>query len=211
MWDSSNYTVGNIEGGQEGYDCIMKDLDPGFFPIDNPRLSLGNRAYGHCMIVIGSDPKRELFLCQNSYGLFDNMQRNIDAKPYLWIPYNYFRTRIIDATWVIRAKKGNTLPPPPPLPKGQVTIQFSDNQSGANIDVPIAAGVGPQQLTSLLVNSNIGKVGFITSVQLEGAPSSAVAVVKKNGQVLGTVKATGNDYAQFPRTPLAGTTIEVTV
>lgn len=218
MWDPSNFTIGNIEGGLS-YDVIMNDLDPGFFPISNPRLTLGYRPNGHVMVVIGANAKRELFLCQNSYGIYDDVQKNEDKKPYFWMPFNYFRTRLVDATWVIRLKQTSTAPPPTPPPvqltppsnKPLVSIDWSDNFSGASINKPIQANIGPQYVSKILNNTKIASQGSFTSIQLKGAGPTTVAIVKKDGKVLGIARGTGNDYAMWPRITLAGVTIELTV
>lgn len=218
MWDYGNFTIGNIPGGLS-YDVIMKDLDPGFFPIDKPRLLLGNRPNGHVMLVIGADATRQLFLCQNSYGLYDDVQKNENLKPYFWMPFNYFRSRFVDGAWVVRLKQGSTAPTPnPPVvvnpPASNqpfVSIDWSDNFSGVDINKSIQANIGPQDASQVLNGTRIGSEGYFTSIQLKGEGPSTVAVVKKDGKILGTVKGSGNDYAMWPRTPLTGVTIELTV
>lgn len=223
MWEQSNFTVNAVGSSLHEYHVVMNDLDPGFFPVDNPRLAIGDRPNGHVMVVIGSDAKRELFLCQNSYGLYPDMAHNVDKKPYFWMPYNYFRTRLVDATWVIVVKQGSNstvtpppLPPPPTPPNPSsnhplVSIDWSDNFSGVDINQAIQANVGPRNISDVLKGTRIASDGFISSIQVKGEAPSTVATVKKDGTVLGTARGTGNDYAQWPRTALTGVTIEVIV
>ena len=212
VWDRNNYTEGDKPGGTDGYDLIMKDLDPGFFPLNSPsaRLQLNYRKYGHVMLVIGSDAKNELFLVQNSYGLFDNKQKNLDHKPYFWIPYNYFRTKIVDATWVIRVKQQGPKPTPGPTPGGAVTVQFFDDFSGANVTKEVSVQPsGPNVLLLLLQDTNVGKQGNLTSFQIRNSPRNVSVSVWKGGKQLGVATRPGNDYTQFPRTTLEGTILNI--
>lgn len=212
-WDSDNWTYGNdIEGGLAD-DVIMKDLDPGYFPITSPRWQIGQRTNGHAMVVVGSDAKRQLFLCQNSYGIYPTQEKNRLKKPFFWIPYSYFRTWFIDAPWVIRYQPGirpTPAPVPEPTDKSTVTVQITDNYTGANVNKTVQTTGSPFSMTDIL-GASTSTVQYVTSVQLKGAPQSAVATVKKNGTVLGVARGSGNDYMQFTRTTLDGVTIEITV
>jgi len=173
---------------------------------------------GHAVLAIGYDDEKQRILCQNSWGAYPDGWG--DGKGVFWLGYDWIRD--YEATsdfWMMRLLTSDQSqvpvpdpnPDPQPQPDGKkVTINFSDNFSGANVNVDVAANHGSQSLEQLLIGTTVAQQGYLTSIELRGNIAMVAADVKQDGLGLGTAKGNANTYVQFGRVALAGVTIDVT-
>ena len=90
-----------------------------------------------------------------------------------------------------------------------VNIRFTDNQTGTGSDIDVNPQASAQNLSSLLAQTTVGQVGYLTSIELRDNRQGITAVVQQNGQTIAT--ATGDDNSKsFPRTPVNELVVEVT-
>jgi len=176
---------------------------------------------GHAVLAIGFDDAKQRILCQNSWGAGPGVWWG-GGKGVFWLGYDWIQD--YEATsdfWMMRLlqKDQSTVPvpdphpdpDPQPRPEGRkVTVNFSDNQSGANINVDVAVDKGEQSVEGLLVNTTVALQRYLTSIELTGSIAGVVASVKREGKVLGTAKGDGSNYVQFERVPLQGVYVDVT-
>ncbi|KAK5937027.1 hypothetical protein PMZ80_010776 [Knufia obscura] len=173
---------------------------------------------GDAVLAIGFDDAKQRILCQNSWGAGPGISWG-DGKGVFWLGYDWIRD--YEATsdfWMMRllVNEASAVPTPHPGPHAdtgpepsgrKVTVNFSDNQSGANVNVDVSVNQGEQNVQGLLVNTTVAKQGYLTSIELRGNAAGIVANVEKDGKVLGTAKEGG--YVQFGRVELEGVTVDV--
>ncbi|KAK3708528.1 hypothetical protein LTR37_011423 [Vermiconidia calcicola] len=92
----------------------------------------------------------------------------------------------------------------------KVQIQFSDDQTGKNVNLQVNPNGNSRELAKLLDDTSIESEGFLTSVQLLEHRQGVTLVVKKNNKVIAEAKGDGDNYANFERTSIKQLTIEVT-
>lgn len=93
----------------------------------------------------------------------------------------------------------------------QVGIRFTDNNTGIGSTIPVTVEKSDQSLSTLLANTANAKDGFLTSVELVSNFQGAILIVKANGKQIAEAKGSGNNQANFPRTPLSQLTINLSL
>ncbi|KAJ9653238.1 hypothetical protein H2198_007541 [Neophaeococcomyces mojaviensis] len=91
----------------------------------------------------------------------------------------------------------------------QVSVRFSDSQTGAGVNIPVQATGQDQQANTLLANTNVASEGYLTSIELQADFQNTTLIVKANGSEIGKASGNGNNVAQFSRTQIANITINL--
>lgn len=92
----------------------------------------------------------------------------------------------------------------------QVSIRFTDNQTGTGADVEVNVESQDQSLSTLLANTVDAKDGYLTSAELQGQFQGVTLIVKANGKQIGEAKGSGNNECNFARTPISQLSITLT-
>jgi len=90
-----------------------------------------------------------------------------------------------------------------------VSVRFTDNQSGAGVNVQVTANGQDQDASSLLANTALASDGYLTSVELQSDFQNTTLIVKSNGNQIAQASGNGNNVAQFSRTPINNITINL--
>jgi hypothetical protein len=92
----------------------------------------------------------------------------------------------------------------------QVSVKFTDDQTGSNANVEVSANGHSQSVKSLLANTSLAKDGFINAIELQANFINVTLIVKNNNQEIGKASGNADNVARFSRTSIDHLTIEVT-
>lgn len=96
----------------------------------------------------------------------------------------------------------------------QLTIKFGNSKSqpgkDVNNNVPVNANGQDQQVSSLIANTDVGKSGSVSYIQLQANFQKATVVVKKKGQTVVTLSASKDYYDLGSAVPVGELVINAT-
>ncbi|KAJ9653919.1 hypothetical protein H2198_006970 [Neophaeococcomyces mojaviensis] len=174
---------------------------------------------GHAVLAIGFHDAKQRILCQNSWGAGPSVSWG-GGKGVFWLGYNWIRDYEATADfWMMRLLVSDPSvtptpgpePPNPPHTDGRkVTVNFTDNYTGANVGVDVTANQGDQAVANLLAHSTVGVEGFITTVELQANRQNSIVVVKRNGSEIGRADGNANNVVNFSRSAIGEITTDLT-